>query len=305
VSSLRITILGAGSIGLLFAAYFTANGHDVTLVTRTPKQKNKINKIGISLLKEERKTTYPLTVYCLEEYLLIQKEVTELLVVAVKQTQLVELESTLSKLIHDFENLLFIQNGMGHIPLIERLDHPSILLGVVEHGAQKHADNIVEHTGVGRTRIASFSGNIPESLAKIITVENFEVIIEVDWYVMLAKKLVVNAVINPLTALFNIKNGDLLKNQRLLIEMKALFDEAIDILGLHNQSDLWSLVLNVCKQTAKNTSSMLMDIQNKRPTEIDAISGYLLQRAAVSGKTIPNTEFVYNGIKGIEDSWKI
>src|SRR5690606_69523 len=106
----------------------------------------------------------------------------------------------------------------------------------------------------------------------------------------LAYKLVANAVINPLTAIFQVTNGTLLTNDYLFKLMRNLFHETVRVLELEEQK-LWDYVVTICKQTAKNQSSMLRDIQAKRRTEIDAISGYIIERAKEQGINVPYTIF--------------
>ena len=38
-------------------------------------------------------------------------------------------------------------------------------------------------------------------------------------------------------------------------------------------------IVTVCKKTAHNQSSMLCDLEGKRPTEVDAILGYILEKS--------------------------
>lgn len=82
--------------------------------------------------------------------------------------------------------------------------------------------------------------------------------------------------------------------------MCHLYEEAIDVLELHNHQELWNAVLSICKQTKENESSMFRDVQAKRKTEIDAISGYIVKKAHQQKKAAPFTEFVYTSIKAIE-----
>ena len=49
--------------------------------------------------------------------------------------------------------------------------------------------------------------------------------IEEDYENMLLKKLVVNAVINPLTAILGIKNGELIENKHYFELVKMIFSE--------------------------------------------------------------------------------
>ena len=77
---------------------------------------------------------------------------------------------------------------------------------------------------------------------------------------------------------------------------KKLCEEACKVLNFPYQTT-WEYVQQVALQTKENSSSMLQDILKKSQTEIDAISGYLVE---TSEGPIPNTVFVYEAIKAKE-----
>jgi 2-dehydropantoate 2-reductase len=102
-------------------------------------------------------------------------------------------------------------------------------------------------------------------------------------------KLVVNSILNPLTALCGCKTGQLFNNQdaktlysRLLPEagviVRALLPRE-DLKDAFSDEALDALVMRVVRQVANNTSSMLQDIQAGRRTEIDYINRYLVTQA--------------------------
>lgn len=300
---MKITVLGAGSIGLLFTAYFASIGHELTVITKSKRQKDSLIENGITLVKKGSNKTYSVKAFTQEDQKQLFEIDGDLLIIAVKQMHIENIAPLVRRISKQFNHLLFIQNGMGHLSFVQQLEHPSTILGVVEHGALRCGDCVVEHTGIGMTKLATYNFGIPDDFAKLLAADDFIIKEELNWYEMLAKKLVINAVINPLTAIFNVKNGELLNSVHFRYLMKGLFEEAVDILKLQNTEELWEQVLRVSETTGKNTSSMLRDIQNKRITENDAISGYLLEKARLNNKRLPNTEFVFNGIKGIEESW--
>lgn len=293
-----VSIIGAGSIGLLFAAYLSKIGIRVTLYTRTAQQADLLNKDGLLFRYGEKKKNFSI---CAAQ-LTPNTEITDpFVIVSVKQHQLKEIMPVIKENRHN-KCFLFIQNGMGHLPFLGELNHCSIILGIVEHGAMKLSGNEVNHTGYGKVKIASFDEEIDEEKSVFIeswSQHQFPIEIQQDWYKMLADKLVVNALINPLTAIYRIKNGTLVKNGCFTKLMRQLYEETVSVLKIQNDG-LWEHVVSICEKTAKNESSMLRDIKLKRRTEIDAISGYILSLAKEHKKTLPYTEFVFTSIKALE-----
>ena len=103
-------------------------------------------------------------------------------------------------------------------------------------------------------------------------------------------KLLVNAVVNPLTALFRVKNGDLPADPVRFGIMKALFRETLAVLaasGMRTDGGEWDRLLDVIRRTAENRSSMLADVEAGRRTEIDAINGGVVRLARQAGVAAP------------------
>jgi 2-dehydropantoate 2-reductase len=288
---MNIAIIGAGATGLLIAALLSRGGHKVTCYVRREEQKQTLENYGLHYLPE--KQTITLTIHHVKE----MKE-HELYIFCLKQPHLKKALSNVLQQIPEHAPLLFLQNGLSHIPLVKSLNQP-VFIGVLSHGAKKINDFTVEHTGEGIIKIGAiqpYHYSILKKMVEKLEHPFFPIQIDENWEGIVKEKLVVNAVINPLTALFDIKNGEILSNHYLLSLAKTLCAEACDVLNLEKEK-MWGYVESVIKATSINSSSMREDIRNNRETEIEAISGYLLQ---TSKKTIPYTNFIYQSIKALE-----
>lgn len=110
-----------------------------------------------------------------------------------------------------------------------------------------------------------------------------------DFVIAQVDKLVANAVINPLTALYECLNGELLALQDLDSLVYSIARECAqvftaefrDVLPPADLATAFSvgrfseIVQDVIRKTAENRSSMLQDVQALRDTEIDEINGYV------------------------------
>ncbi|WP_341650175.1 ketopantoate reductase family protein [Thauera humireducens] len=109
-------------------------------------------------------------------------------------------------------------------------------------------------------------------------------------------KLLVNLAINPLAALFRVPNGALLEPpHRVLLD--TLVREALPVLranGLDlDEGAALTRVHGVARATAANRASMLQDVLAGRRTEIDAIIGALLGMAETGGFEVPTHRAVH------------
>jgi 2-dehydropantoate 2-reductase len=294
---MKIGIIGGGAIGLLFAAYLQRN-HEVILYVRSEEQKRLISADGIALIAGGQEQVSYVKAKLIDEW----RGEEELAIIAVKQYDVAALLS----FIQDNQpahppSYLFLQNGMGHLALLGTLRAKLILVGTVEHGALKKDGRTVRHTGAGRTNIAVFSGEgmkVAECLAE--TSPDFPFAIRQDFKDMLLQKLVINAVVNPLTSILQVKNGQLIENPHYYILVQEYFSEIAAVLELANPEETFDALVSVCRKTSSNTSSMLKDLQEQRKTEADAILGYILGEADKKHKHAPLVRAFYWCIKGKE-----
>src|SRR5690625_3511665 len=262
---MNIGIIGGGATGLLIS-YYLSMTHCLTLYVRRKEQKEKINKNGIR--KIDKNETLPIKakmIHNINEH--------DLIIICVKSNDI----QTIIKLLNDKNikaPLLFLQNGMGHVDLFPSLEN-DILVGVIEHGVVKENDFTFNHLGKGKIKIASFSGNVPykDNLAN----EQFPFEYVSNWEQLLKEKLIVNAVINPLTALFNVKNRYIVKNTYIYKIAKRLCYDVATILSLDRKKS-WQRVQTIATNTGANTSSMRSDILNGKETEIESILGFVLSQ---------------------------
>ncbi|MET3698089.1 ketopantoate reductase [Bacillus oleivorans] len=289
---MKVAIMGGGAIGLLFAAHLSKK-HDVTLYTRTEKQAEMIRSQGVALVQNNRTETFPIQAY---PFVQVNGQ-EELVIIAVKEYHLHELMTSITSLHHSA--FLFLQNGMGHLPILENLEAKNIFVGVVEHGAVRLDERTVHHTGIGLTRYGVWKGSLTHGLDDL-AIPTFPFVFSENPLQMLKEKLLANCVINPLTALLAVPNGELLGNPFYYKLFLQTFNETVKALQLPNREVLLNKVKEICRQTAKNHSSMYKDLHLGRKTEIDAIVGSALKQAALHHVEAPILEFLYHSIKGKE-----
>ncbi|WP_232305964.1 2-dehydropantoate 2-reductase [Pontibacillus litoralis] len=286
---MNIGIIGGGAVGMLCAWYFGKQGHNITMYVRREEQCKELRQHGMQM-REEQTRLYP-TVHRSTN---LKPE--EVYVICTKQHAIEQIVHQLSQTPF-ISPLLFLQNGMEHVNHFSKLKNP-IIVGVVEHGAMKHSDTLIGHTGRGIIRISPVTSDVhsAKEIKDALHYVEFPVRLEENWYDMLARKLVINAVINPITALFQVKNGGILQNEHLNSLAYLLCEEACSVVSLP-VNVMWEEVQHIAKQTEANESSMMKDIKEGNKTEIEAISGYLLKH---SSESIPYTTCMYKSVRAIE-----
>ncbi|WP_347231005.1 2-dehydropantoate 2-reductase [Vibrio sp. 10N.286.49.C2] len=292
----NITILGPGAIGSLYASKLTLAGHNVSLWGRQSAE-----SISIQLDSEPLHSFANKNAHALKH--------SDLLIVTLKAWQVETALSPLLDILHCDTIILFLHNGMGCVDkMTTKLKPFPVLLGTSTHGALRKSDTQVKHTGLGETKIGAW--NEKGLHCQFVTDVLNHAISPVHWHDTIQQalwtKLVINCAINPLTAIENCKNGQLSRsdyaNQIAAIIKEALLCAACVGVVLDEQV-MTTTVFNVISNTAENYSSMQQDIDNKRPSEIDFITGYLVRIAKQYQLHIPANAAMLNQIKHIEASW--
>ncbi|MDQ0253829.1 2-dehydropantoate 2-reductase [Evansella vedderi] len=295
---MNVVIIGGGAIGLLAAFYLRKQGHVVTVVTRTSEQREKLLQEGLCLEKQGQSFNLDINASTFQKDDYINGDVW---IIALKQTQLDDFFKKWEKY-SNLPPMLFLQNGMGHLEQASSLFTSPIYGGVVTHGAMKLNDRTIKHTGLGKIFLGSWKGitNFDLELATLVShsTKEFPIIKTDSVEYMLKRKLLINLIVNPLTALYGVKNGCLLSNDEWIDNMRGLFKEGIEVLGLCESE--WETVLDVVENTSENESSMLRDLKQGNKTEIHAITGYIIKESFEKNISVPITNFVHRSIVGLE-----
>ncbi|KFX94656.1 hypothetical protein O988_06168, partial [Pseudogymnoascus sp. VKM F-3808] len=209
--------------------------------------------------------------------------------------------------------ILFTQNGVGAVEEVDALfpagKKPTYLSAIVTHGVFSTGQFSATHAGVADLKIgpvlAGGGDGKPLSaearwLMDTILASEALAAREVEAGELLRvtlEKLVANAVINPLTAIFRIPNGGVL-DPSLAPLRKALVEEASAVILAHlstlsavdaaaaerfSAEALGRMVEGVCTATSGNRSSMLQDVEAGRGTEVGYINGWIVRKGRELG----------------------
>jgi 2-dehydropantoate 2-reductase len=288
---LKVVVIGAGSLGTFFAAKLSESKKcDVILLSSDEKKISKIKENGLFLKTKEFniENLKRLDVKSTANVEEIKKDFGEvdLVIIAVKSPFTQEAAIKASKIISKDGYVLTIQNGIGNVELIKKeLKSDRVIAGVTYQASHLGEDGVISHNGNGITSISTseMSKDIKELFNNSgMETEISENIEETQW-----GKLIVNSAINPITALFGVKNGFLTENGELneisRLMVHTLVKEAV-IVAMRKGIKLpyenaYEKTIEVAKKTFENESSMLSDFSSGNETEIDFINGKIIEEA--------------------------
>ena len=192
--------------------------------------------------------------------------------------------------------VLTLQNGLGNAEaLAAQLKPEQVLAGVTTFGAQRAAPGAVRLTGRGECVIGPWNRAAERHarpVADLLSRAGLPSTVANNIVPVLWKKLAINAVINPLTAITRAPNGELLGRPELEPLIAEIVEEVWRVaarykIPLPTPPELAEEVRRVCRVTAANRSSMLRDIEEGRRTEIDAINGAVVRLGRERGVLTP------------------
>jgi 2-dehydropantoate 2-reductase len=181
-------------------------------------------------------------------------------------------------------SIILAHNGMGTLAELPKafINKHNIYALLTTHGCLRKAPLHITHTGIGITDIGLASGSVDIAEQQALTcllnsalpsVKLHKSITEKQWL-----KLAINCVINPITALHDINNGQV-NNDVFTVQIKQILTELVLVAeseGIHLNRDLLiKTVSQVATSTAKNSSSMRCDVLAHKQTEINYINGYI------------------------------
>ncbi|WP_254532236.1 ketopantoate reductase family protein [Natrinema gelatinilyticum] len=283
---MKIVVFGAGSLGSLVGGML-ARTHDVTLVARDDHARA-VRESGVRL--EGAFADGPSRVFPGATTDGTDLEA-DLAVVTVKSFDTASAADALAT--GSVDVVLSLQNGMGNeATLASRFDGP-VLAGTATYGAVLRAPGVVECTGHGDIVLGARDGGQSAPATRVgeaFADAGLETTVADDMPRRLWEKLAVNAGINPVTALTATENGAITVEPasdlaRAAARETARLARACDV-SLSNREAMAEMEA-VAEATAANTSSMHQDILSGRRTEIDAINGYVVDRAAERRLKVP------------------
>lgn len=220
--------------------------------------------------------------------------------------------------------IVFMQHGLGIVDEVNEkvfpneMTRPSYLVGRVTHGLSTSTLNpfSVIHSDMGTVALGTplrsstlqmWTAN--DGLTNMIRSKLYVMrtltrtpdlaavcLFPIDFFQLQIEQLAVEAIIQPLTVLFDCKNGGLLHNgpasrvaRLLLAEISLVIRSLPELQGIPNVNmrfspkRLDSLIYGIIRSTAENISSMLQDVRAAKETNIMHINGYIVRRGEEMG----------------------
>ncbi len=287
----RVLVAGAGALGSLYGGFLRRAGHDVALVGRRPHL-DAIGRDGLAI--EGIFGDHVARGFELAEEPSELSGRFDLVIVAVKSYAVGAIAPAIAPLVADDGAVLSLQNGLGNLETIaESVGRERVLGAPVLIGAALPAP--------GRVRVTVYAKPVktgpPWPEGSVASARRWAGILDAagvpsepteHLFPFLWEKMLYNAPLNALGAILGLPYGALAERSDSRAVMDDVIAEGFAVARAEGAELLWTTV-DECRRhfyerllppTAGHRSSMLQDIERGRPTEIEALNGYIARRGA-------------------------
>ncbi|HMD31414.1 MAG TPA: 2-dehydropantoate 2-reductase [Candidatus Acidoferrales bacterium] len=302
-----IAIIGAGSIGSLYAAHLARRGDPVWVFTRRPEHARALNEHGLRVsgthdfLARVSATSDP-----------AELPECEFGIVATKALQT---EQAFAPVAGKFDRgaVCSAQNGLGLEEVLARHTRGYVIRGTTFMSGTRHSDTHVEYELDTPTSIGPFEPTktpfaLVEELAAMIVAGGLKAIPLADARPAQWSKVLFNSAVNGVSALTGLPHSPEFADRAEFFSLGHLLFDLLEegkrvaaALGVVLHEDPWEM--NKIGAQTNHPPSMLRDVQNQQATEVEFLAGAIAREAARVGVPAPLHTAVYRLIKGKEASW--
>ena len=304
----RVCVIGAGSIGSLFAGHL-AQVADVSVLTRREDHAEALNRDGLrvtgrsDLHARVRASADPDAI-----------EPFDLGIVATKANGL---DSAATALEGRFPEALVMTtlNGLGAEAVVREHGEWPIVSAVTFMSGTKHSDTEVEYVLDTATWMGPYEDTPLERVEEVgdlvrrsgLEAEVFPDLLPAQW-----SKLIFNATVNSVAALTGLRHDHHFADEAEPSDLGHLVRDLVDegkavaaAAGVDLYEDPWEMNVHATRRGSAHYPSMLEDVEAHRATEIDLITGSLVREAERHGVPVPLHTALYRLVKAREESWTV
>ena len=297
-----VIVFGAGAMGSFFGGMLSRRNR-VTLVCRA-EHANAIRKSGLRIAGKTAMIARPTATTSASR---IRRA--DLVIISTKAYD-TERACRALRRIATRAIWLTLQNGLENADVLARYA-TKVIAGTTTHGVTFVRPGEVRHAGIGDTIIGALAGAGEDDVIRLRDVleeSGIRTRISPNIRRELWLKVIANAGINPLAALTGLRNGQLLAVPGLRAALEGLCSEAASVARAEGfeiaDREAIDLTVRIARRTRENRASMLQDVQLRRRTEVDAITGAVLRAAKRHDLRVPMNLVSHALVMGLERSYR-
>ena len=291
---MRIAILGAGAMGMLFGGHLSRK-NEVTLIDIDQQKVDAVNQNGITICNPDgtRTNEHPHATTDSSGM-----PPADLIIVFVKAMFSRSALQANKALIGPATYVMTLQNGSGHEEVLREFAPPErIIIGTTQHNSSISDRSTINHGGGGKTVIGRLEGELEalRPISESFTACGIDTELSDQIRKMIWNKMFLNVSASVLTGVLQTKLGFLTDNEYAWSLTEQLLREAVrvangDQLGF-DEEEVVDRVKNQIIAAHDGYTSIYADLRDGRKTEVDTIHGSVVRASRRNGVPAPCHEF--------------
>lgn len=290
----RIIVLGAGAVGSYYGALL-AGRNDVLLIGRGPHVET-VNSKGLILTGAKEGHFKVKAAEKVEE---IRPET--LILLTTKAYDSEEAILTIREKLRTDTVILILQNGLGNEEIVRRAARggAEVIRGLVASGLEFNEPGKIDVKMNGETVLEK--SKTGQWIGEVLKESGLRVRLSDDMTLEVWRKLVMNCVINPLTAILRVPDNEI-SVKELCEVRRAIVEECVEVAMAEHVSMEMSILEDVehVIPSYTNLSSMYQDIAKGKRTEIDYLNGRIVEFGKKHGIRTPVNMTMVSLVKALE-----
>lgn len=301
---MRIAVIGAGAMGSIYGGHLSLH-NEVYLIDTNQEIVDHINQNGLILQENGSDIIYHPTAVSSAQGL----EPADLIILFVKSLFSRAALRSSQNLIGPDTYLMTLQNGSGHEDILaEFVPKNRIIIGTTEDNGAVLAPGHIRRGGTGKTNIGMLTEdeeNFLPKLKQVLDSCGFQGYIHTNIQQLIWNKLFTNVSLSAVTGVLQVPIGFIAANEHAWKLTCQLIHEAVSVAhGLGLEADEAKIIEDV-KQVSVNSpngiTSICADLQNRRKTEVDTISGSVVRASKKCGIPAPTHEMIVELVHAMEE----
>ena len=295
----RIAVVGAGAVGGYFGGMFARAGAPIVLIGRRHFA-DAVNSNGLVLDKSEGQER--IRVAATTEMSAIRD--CSLILFSVKANDTTETAKQIAPFLQPDATVVCLQNGVDNADRVRAVTNVVTVPAVVYVAVSVPEFGRVKHLARGDLII----GPLSERTTEVANVFNRAAIscrisenIEGELWV----KLLCNCALNAISALGHARYGQIVQSGDAKQLMQDVVDEVLAVAraagvvlpGVDDRESGMAAAMKIAMQMADAFSSTAQDLNRGRPTEIDALNGYIVRQGAALAVPVPINSALFTLVK--------
>lgn len=302
----KIAVVGAGPVGSIVAAFLAKGGCEVTLCDVVPELLKAAMEPGITITGAET-LSQKIAGTCTGVDALADID-PDVIVIAVKANAIPLIASAIKGFMRKSTMVVSWQNGIDtELELAAVLGRKNVMRAVVNYGCGLKAPGEVvmgfHHPPHYIQEMDSSAADAAGAIADVFTRCGLETRQTRDIISMVWRKSAMNASLNPVCAMTGMTISQAMNDPIVFQTIDNLLKECLQVARANEISlgwDYYPYAMEYLKSAGNHKPSMLMDVENKRRTEIDFINGKVVKYGIQAGIPTPYNATLVSLVKGLE-----